>query len=411
MKCPARWLLTIAILGVGCSHEALLSPEHDATLAIVGGVQVRFKTITAAESHTCVTTKHNDAYCWGENDNGQLGDGTRTDRSRPVQVAGGLAFRWINAGTHHTCGIGINDKRAYCWGSNSEGQLGDGTTTDRLTPTAVTLDEKFRRIAAGKDYTCGITRSGFELYCWGNNSRGQLGDGTTTSRLVPTAVVSNLKFSDVVASEGVVSPNSSLDRHTCALTTHGSAYCWGSLGSGQVGNGVLSPSLQTTPTAVLGGHNFRRITAGIAHTCAVSKDRRLYCWGSNGNGQLGIGCDPDCGARGGPQLVSTPDKVRGADAGSFHTCFTTAGSSFCMGSNQEAQIGDGTIQPAERGRLFPTEVVGGFSFARIAAGRWHSCAITDDQLSVYCWGDRDFGQAGDGSVGGNVLSPTEVLWQ
>jgi hypothetical protein len=146
-----------------------------------------FAVLSGGVYHTCGVTRTGAAYCWGQNVSGQLGDGTTTDRLVPAPVAGNLTFTAMSAGGAHTCGA-TTSHAAYCWGRNDFGQLGDGTTTQRLVPTPIAGDLTFAGLSAsGRFSSCGVTMSS-AAYCWGRNDFGQVGDGTTTDRHVPTAV-------------------------------------------------------------------------------------------------------------------------------------------------------------------------------------------------------------------------------
>lgn len=225
--------------------------------------------------HTCGVTRGQVAYCWGSNTYGQLGDSSTTQQLSPVPVSGGLAFVQVSAGTSHTCGV-TTANVAYCWGSDSSGQLGDGGTQDRLTPAPVRGGLSFVQVSAGDGYTCGVATDS-TAYCWGSNAGGELGEGSTQERLQPTPVAGGLRFGSVSAGWG----------HTCGVTGGGVAYCWGDNTYGQLGDGSTSPSLQPTP--VTGGLTFVQVSAGLTHTCGVATDGVAYCWGRNDRGQLGNG--------------------------------------------------------------------------------------------------------------------------
>lgn len=249
-------------------------------VAVVGGLE--FETIDAGASHTCGRTSNGAAYCWGRNDRGQLGDGSITDRAAPVAVTGGLAFERITAGGFdigHTCGI-ASGGAAHCWGDNELGQLGNGTPdiAPHPQPIAVAGGLTFVSLSAGLGrHSCGLAFDG-AAYCWGENTFGGLGDGSTTSRPSPVAVTGGVKFAELKAG-GFIG-------HTCGLTDTGIGYCWGENERGQIGDGSTTDRL--SPVAVAGSLVFADVDAGFRHTCARTTDDTLYCWGSGAAGQLGI---------------------------------------------------------------------------------------------------------------------------
>lgn len=216
-------------------------------------------------------------YCWGSNRFGQLGDGTTYDRPEPGLVKSGLVFQSVSVGESHACALTLIGA-AYCWGSNASGQLGDGTTTDRLAPTPVIGGLTFMALAAAGDqgpngHTCALTTASVP-YCWGNNSAGQLGDGTTIRRLHPSPVAGGLSFTSIFAR----------NHHTCGIAAE-RAYCWGANNQGQLGDGTLDNRL--SPTPVRGGIRFQSVAPGVDHTCGVTTSTTVYCWGDNYYGQLG----------------------------------------------------------------------------------------------------------------------------
>ncbi|MEA2712852.1 MAG: hypothetical protein QOK27_813 [Gemmatimonadales bacterium] len=257
---------------------------------------------------------------------GQLGDGTTTDRHSPVAVAGGLLFRQVSAGAYHTCGVTM-DYRAYCWGWNGSsdygyGQLGDGTTTTRLKPVPVLGGHQFRQVSAGSFSTCGVSYPDNRAYCWGWNPYGQLGDGTVMERRTPVAVAGTLRFRQVSAGEG----------HTCGATTDNVAYCWGLNAAGRIGDST-TVFRRKTPTAVAGGLLFRQLSAGAGHSCGVTTDDRAFCWGDNHYGQIGDG--KTTSIRRWPRAVIGALRFREVIAGSFHTCGqTTTNLAYCWGDGR-----------------------------------------------------------------------------
>ena len=232
--------------------------------------------IPAGAGHTCGLTTAGAVYCWGLNDYGQLGIGSfYGDSTTPVAVFGGHSFASVTAGRFHTCGVTTTGE-AFCWGGNGDGQLGNGSNTESPAPVLVSGMRSFASVSAGRYHTCGVTTAG-AAYCWGENIDEQLGDGSATERITPVAVSGSLTFSSVTSG----------DDHTCGLTTAGAAYCWGSNSSGQLGNGSSNNS--STPVAVFGTLSFTSMDAGFRHACAVTTAGAAYCWGVNSYGQLGDG--------------------------------------------------------------------------------------------------------------------------
>jgi uncharacterized protein YjdB len=279
--------------------------------------------VVVGRAHACALAPGGRAVCWGENRNGQLGDGTTTARTEAVPVAGDLAFSTLSAGAQHTCGVA--DGRAYCWGENENGQLGDGSTTDRRRPTQVRLKEPVTEIAAGGKHTCALTASG-KAWCWGDGFSGQLGVGSLDQQAEPIEVSGPNKWAAITAG----------GEHTCALATTGAAFCWGGNRSGQLGDG--STSDRSRPVPVASGSRFTAITAGGAHTCGLAAGE-AYCWGDNRAGQLGDGTKT---ARPRPVALSAGARLTTISAGGRHSCgLTENGEPLCWGDNEKGQLGDG----------------------------------------------------------------------
>jgi alpha-tubulin suppressor-like RCC1 family protein len=191
-------------------------------------------------------------------------------------VLGGYRFSSLAVGWGHTCAL-APDGRAYCWGRNASGELGDGSGVSGSVPTEVAAGaRRFVALTAGSAHTCGLTTQG-QVFCWGQNTFGQLGDGGTDNALGPVAVDSDVSFDQVVAGA----------THTCARATDRTAYCWGRNPYGQVGDGTNED--RTVPVPVAGGFEFMSLSSRGAHTCGQTSGGATYCWGYNEYGQLGDG--------------------------------------------------------------------------------------------------------------------------
>jgi glucosylceramidase len=244
----------------------------------VSGIGGGIQAIATGGYHTCALTTGGGVKCWGDNNYGQLGDGTTTERWTPIDVSGlGSGVQAIAAGGYHACVL-TTGGGVKCWGENNYGQLGDGTFTDRLTPVDVSgLGSGVRAIATSSSHTCALTMGG-SVKCWGGNISGQLGDGTTTWRRTPV---------DVSGMGGGVQAIAAGGGHTCALTTGGGVKCWGGNDTGQLGDGTTTRRL--TPVDMSGlGNGVKAIAAGGYHTCALTTGGGVKCWGNNSSGQLGV---------------------------------------------------------------------------------------------------------------------------
>jgi alpha-tubulin suppressor-like RCC1 family protein len=421
-------------------------------------------------------------------------DGNTSEFAANIEATGPLGKPFlaleVAVGGTHACALGV-DLRTYCWGDNTNGQLGDGSNTSSTRPVRVTTDLRFVQLTSGgsanghADHTCGLTEKG-EAYCWGRNEFGQLGDGMTTSSNVPVRAAGSLVFTDLDAGP----------YHTCGVTSTGQAYCWGANGpfdsnlgdrSG-LGYALGAPTTEDcanpnppyrgafwpcspTPLEVSGGIGFRSISAGLWATCGVTASGAAYCWGLNGFDNLGTGSDqyttePTLVAAGGlafGEVVhgaghscglvnrnaycwglfhpafqwgatgtgtfggsSTPTPVVGglsfttivpSDANNIYafTCgLTTDGDAYCWGANRRGQLGtdatdlstcdfDGTSFSCSN---VPVPVAGGLDFIALATGNAFACGVAQTR-SVYCWGWNFAGQLGDGTTT-NQFTPVRV---
>jgi alpha-tubulin suppressor-like RCC1 family protein len=320
--------------------------------------------VIAMSNHACALTTVGGLHCWGLNHNGELANGMPQDTDVPIdtnrtfssialgtfglaaiaadnslwfsglhpdlatkvlvptQFAGANTTKAVAAGELHACRILVDDT-LVCGGANNHGQLGDGTTTSKV---GTTVPGTWRLIAAGANSTCGVTLAS-QLMCWGRNEAGQLGIGSTSQAATPQPVM-------LPGAAGAVLELAVGDNFTCAITGAGELYCWGAGDAGQLANGTSSGSL--TPRRVGTATDWRHVTAGDAHACAIKQDNTLWCWGHGDEGQTG------------PVLANhtSPVQVGGADwldvsAGTHFTCAVKlAGTRWCFGSNNNGELGN-----------------------------------------------------------------------
>jgi alpha-tubulin suppressor-like RCC1 family protein len=288
-------------------------------------------SISAGYYHTCAVLSTGAVKCWGYNGSGQIGDNTQTSRLTPVAVSGlSSGVTAISAGYYHTCAV-LSTGAVKCWGYNGSGQIGDNTKIQRLTPVAVSgLSSGVTAISAGFYHSCALLSTG-AVKCWGDNGNGQIGDDTQIQRLTPVAV-SGLSSGVTAISAGY--------QHTCAVLSTGAVKCWGDNGSGQIGDNTQTSRL--TPVAVSGlSSGVTAISAGYQHTCAVLSTGAVKCWGDNGSGQIG---DNTQTSRLTPVAVSgLSSGVTAISAGYYHACAVlSTGAVKCWGDNDYGQIGDNT---------------------------------------------------------------------
>ncbi|HOC91698.1 MAG TPA: RCC1 repeat-containing protein, partial [bacterium] len=343
--------------------------------------------------HTCAVTTSGGVKCWGWNENGQLGVGTTRRRYTPVDVVGltsGIAS--ISSGGRHICAV-TTSGGVKCWGSNKNGQLGDGTTTNSYTPVDVVgLTSGVASVSSGNLHTCAVTNSG-GVKCWGSNYYSQLGDGSDISRYMPV---------DVVELTSGVDSVSSGNRHTCAVTTSGGVKCWGNNDYGQLGDGTTTDSY--IPVDVVGlTSGIASVSSGVDHTCAVTNSGGVKCWGSNFIGKLGDGTSTDSYMP--VDVVELTSGVDSVSSGNRHTCaVTTSGGVKCWGNNDYGQLGDGTTTDS----YIPVDVVGLTSgIASVSSGVDHTCAVTNSG-GVKCWGSNFIGKLGDGTSTDSYM-PVDVV--
>jgi len=278
--------------------------------------------------HSCALTDLGEVLCWGNNGSGEVGIDTSVWPLEPTVVPGLPSVKQIAAGGDHTCAVTDADE-VMCWGDNRFGQLGDGSTVSRFTPRLVPgLPSGVEDISAGNRHTCAVTSAG-GVFCWGENVHGQLGNGTNVSSSDPVAIVDPGSEIRSLASAAL---------HTCALSVSGEVFCWGSNSYGQLGDGTNISS--STPRLVVGLDQASRIDAGTWFTCAQTTSGEIECWGDNSFGQLGDGSSSSRLTPGPvPGLAGVAGFVSGSH---HNCAYNYTGEAFCWGYNASGGLGDGT---------------------------------------------------------------------
>jgi alpha-tubulin suppressor-like RCC1 family protein len=350
--------------------------------------------LRAGGDHACLLRKDGNVSCWGQGASGELGDGGGVARSTLEVVAGiPIPVTDLALGDSHTCVV-ASGGAVWCWGANASGQLGDGTTFSRALPGAVSGIDDAIAVVAGGAFTCAL-RATHTVACWGKNTSGELGQGASGEPVLLPAAIPQLADVDLLTAA---------DRHACAATPAGELYCWGSNSQGELGDGTSTDRSLPTRVAALqpGGGNLTALAAGVAHTCAIAAGQ-IYCWGANQLGERGDGNDATTAAPTPPSLVSALGGVTDIAAAGHHTCaIEENGTAWCWGANQAGQLGEGTT--TNIGVPVPVSQLG--AAAALAAGDSFSCALRRDG-TVWCWGDDRLGQLGTGSRVDRV-TPTEV---
>ncbi len=370
---------------------------------------VSFVALTAGPDHTCATDAMGRTWCWGRNIAGQLGIGSTTDTGQPTLVRNGaspMTFNVVSAGGAHTCGVDRSSK-PWCWGSCVRGRLGlsgssscdflnvgNGEPTFYASPQQVSVLTTAAVIAAGGQQTCAATAAG-KLYCWGLNEDGQLGIGASGGYKAQPQEVMGISNVKQIALGGY---------HTCVVDTSRRLYCWGKNYSGQLGlfesDGSPSSSQPSPPSMPL-LTNVVQVAAGTAHTCAIVNDgasKTLHCWGKNMNGELGQGTLDSVAevVQVDPDPSTDPwNDVQAVVAGGDHTCAVRSGGRlYCWGRNDEGQAGTGdTVGPVTT----PSLVASVSNVVAVAVGQSHTCALDGDGF-VWCWGLNTSGQLGRGAT-------------
>ena len=412
------WVLVavFAILTAGC-HYSFAVADKDADLGDSGGDagpgecgdgvcspgnetvtscpnDCAWTQVSSGASFTCAVKQDGTVWCWGLGTYGALGNGTQDDQLIPTKVVGLTGIASVSAGTTHACAVEAQNGSLWCWGDNTSGQLGDGTTVQSQLPKKVEGLPPIREVSAGLGMTCAVDWDQ-SLWCWGSNTSGELGlgyvsDATSPYVVEPTLVPSMSDVSHVSASLGM--PN------VCAVS-QGLTWCWGMGTDGQLGNGANTDS--ATPVQVMkdspphGSLTAEWVSAGTSFACAGQDlvGPSMYCWGTNQSGLLGIGSDVDSTNM--AAVIEEPDDVDAVNAGITHACaHRLNGLVACWGDNSLGALGLGSNDPPYSN--VPVDVPNLEDVVQVAVGALHTCVLTSTG-ALKCWGDNSTGELGDGT--------------
>ena len=350
--------------------------------------------IAAGDLHTCALMSDGSIKCWGSNLEGQLGDGTIVSKNRPVRVSGINTATQL-AASYHTCAL-LSDNTSRCWGRGYNGQLGDGNATSSRSPVSVSGLSTVKSIDTAPRSSC-ATLIDNTTQCWG--------DYYISNQNSPNTITGITNAHTVATGYG----------HACVLLNDQTIQCWGEGSSGQLGNG--SSSSNSNPVTVSSISTATAIAVGgnqAGHSCALLSDNTIQCWGANDYGQLGDGTQTDSSTPTAVSSVSTAIAIAVGGGGegcggvgcynSGHSCAVLSNNTVqCWGANDFGQLGDGTTDNSS----LPVTVPGISNATGVAAGYQHTCALLSDS-TVKCWGYNNQGQLGDGTKQ-SKLTPEMVI--
>ncbi|SEC67079.1 Alpha-tubulin suppressor [Nocardioides exalbidus] len=378
LDAPGSYPITYTLAGVS---PATVPTTHVLTVL----VREPSSGAAAGGQSSCAVRPDGTAWCQGRNDFGQLGDGTTTLRVSPVQVVG-TGWARISTGGSFTCGVKL-DGTLWCWGLNNFGQLGGADKVTSVLPRQVGTGTTWSDVSASWQHACATMADG-SAWCWGQNERGQLGGGTNGARsTAPVRVLGDQVWTSVTAGGWT----------SCGTTSSGTAYCWGENSMGSVGDGTITN--RNRPTVVTGGLQFSQLSATWGRTCGVTPTGQVWCWGENSNGELGNGTRTNSAK---PVQVSASGSYTSVGTAVTASCAVrTDGQVLCWGDNRYGQLG-----PAASGSGSSTPVAAGVVATGKVTGGWlHLCAE-----GAGCWGANDVGQLGNGTITQASMPAAAATW-
>lgn len=399
------FLVAMLSMFAGCGDISLNGTSTDFLQA---------SSVSSGDFHNCAVSE-GDVKCWGRGSSGQLGNDLTDDAFTPVLVLNltGTALQ-AAAGAKHSCAR-LDNGEVWCWGDNSDGQLGNSTFKGSRVPVRVTGISTAAAITSGGNHSCALLNDG-TVWCWGNNVHGQLGNNSTNDSSAPVQVTGLSLAVSAVSAGGT---------HTCAILSDGTVRCWGSNALEQLGNSSLFlGSNSRVPVEVTGLTGAQTIVSGANHSCAkvTTTSDTVRCWGNNASGQLGSawtlsGFSTFETTSNAPLVVNGITTPLGSiSAGSDHSCAVrTSGTVNCWGENGAGQLGNGGLVagfvPPGAGAsasstVIPVSANSINSATQVSSGQFHTCALLSSGR-VMCWGLNLFGQLGDGTTI-SASSPVQV---
>lgn len=333
--------------------------------------------VAVGANYTLLLDENGYLSAFGLNEHGQLGDGTTENRLNPVAILPQTRFAGVFCGGSSSYAID-REGNLYAWGNNENGRLGDGSTTDRHVPTQIMSGTRFSQVAPGSEHTLAIDSEG-GLWAFGSNEHGQLGDGSTTDRHAPVRIAGDRQFGHISAGGWF----------SFAIDTENRLWAFGWNNHGQLGDGTTTE--QHSPVQVMPERRFRRISAGNYHTLALDFNNKLWGFGMNMTGQLGDAQRQDKIVP--VEIMGDRDFTDIAAKGTHSLALDSEGNLWAFGMNSYGQLGDGT----NTNKTTPVQIGAGTTFGHIYTG-WYHTAATDNTGNIWMWGSNRYGQLGDGTT-------------